>query len=364
MNRQLREQLLDRYREKVASSVKSALNEGSDAELKGKVEELENFSKLLNFTAPKWTADSGVAAAIGLLCVATAGFLWAVRVPQTSVSLSLQTEAMEGSLVDDWHADHAFRSGEMHFEGLARIDDPSLGLSINQPEGSAWIRLAGGQLSLQSLQLGRGSLLQIDADRDEVRLFTSRGSTRATVTLVGGGTLTAGNRPGQLSLTRSYQLDVPETLQLEVIQSRAVPCRFTFHHPQKWRLSKLPLEGLNFLLEEAQGPADDDFTSAVRSGSIAFKDTPWRDFQIPENELLTIHRSGKARIDVESSESSMHVSLNGMVGDVTTGRGEARRRYAPSYLEYFYSNKTMTFFWAAAALIWGFLWGVRKTVFR
>jgi hypothetical protein len=252
----------------------------------------------------------------------------------------------------------------MHFERLTKIQAPNLGLSINDNAGDAWVRLEGGQISLQSLQLDKGALLHLVADKDEVSLFVNRKSMRGTVTVFGVGSMTAGSKSGDTSVTRRYSLEVPETLEFVLSHPQAIPSRLTIHRPKRWNLGIIPVANLNFAMEEVRGITETEFTSGIKSGSIRFNDAAWRSIEISENELLTVNQTDEAAVELRSAEPLIHVTLNGVVKDVMVGRAEARTRMSPSYLEYFYNKKALAVFWGAVVFVWGILWGIRRTIFR
>ena len=364
MNRRLRKTLQARYRQKMNSCVEKTLRGPATVGLKEELDELENYSKLLQFTQPRWTPDSSFAVIVALLCIAVAALLWSNKVPHTNISLTAVTESLHGNLTTDWNNDEPFRSQLMHFERLAKVQAPNLGLSLNEVEGDAWVKLEGGQITLQSLQVDRDALLHIEADKDQVSLFVSRKPLRGKVTIVGTGTVSAGPRSDQTSVSRHYALQVPETLEFVVSDPRAVPSRLTIHGPQKWNLGRVPLRNLGFEREEARGPAESEFSSGIKSASIRFNDTSWPNLVISENELLTIHDTADATVEIRTAEPLLHVTIDGSVKDVTAGRGGGRKRLVPSYLEYFYNRKSIGFFWGVIVFCWGILWGIRKTLFR
>lgn len=117
-------------------------------------------------------------------------------------------------------------------------------------------------------------------------------------------------------------------------------------------------------MEEVRGPAETEFTSGAKSGSIRFNDTSWPSYEISESELLSVNQTDQATVEVRSAGHLMHVTLNGSVKEVEVGRGEDKKKLVPTYLEYLYNKKTLAFLWGAVAFAWGLLWGIRKTILR
>jgi hypothetical protein len=78
MNRRFRKQLETQYQQKTDSCCLKALHGSTNAELKDEIEELETYSKLLQFREPTLTPDSGLALAVALVCISVASFLRAL----------------------------------------------------------------------------------------------------------------------------------------------------------------------------------------------------------------------------------------------------------------------------------------------
>jgi hypothetical protein len=366
MNRRLRQELQAKLRGKIGDAVSHALNSGEDGagSLKVKLEEIESYSKLLSFCEPKWAADSGLAAAVAVACLAVAGLLWNLKVRRTNISLTVETDSFHGELARDWHLDSPFQAQVVHFERLSAAQAPNLGLSLDESAGDVWFRLEGGQVGLQSLQIDKGAFVEVSANVHEVSVSVGRRPLRGTLTVTGKGTLTAGRRAEEASLHRAYDLDVPETLEFATRDPGGTPSQVTVHSPQKWSLGAVPLDNLSFAVEEVKSPAESELTSGIQSGTVQFNDTSWPVLPLFENELLAVRRTGEARIEARSGESSIHVTVNGFVKNVAVGDAEARRELAPSWLEYLYNKRSLTFFWGAVVFVWGLLWGIRKTALR
>jgi hypothetical protein len=361
MNRQFRKQLTIRYRGKIDAAVQKALSEV--ALPTSDIQELEGYAMLMNLSEPRWKRDSGAAIVVAVVCIAVAALLWTTKVPHTSITLSAMTESLQGTLAEDWHVDNPFQSQLMHFERLSSIHAPNLGLSIKDDQGNAWVKLQGGKIALASLDIDKGASVHMSADKSEVNVFVSLTSIRGRITVVGKGKLTAGTGPDQ-TVTQSYDLPIPETIEFATNDPRDIPSRMTMHGPQNWDLGKVPLANFNFALEQVRGLAESEFTSGAKSGSIRFNDTSWSTYEISENELVAVHETDQAAVDVRNGDPLIHVTLNGTVQNVSVGHSSTSTKLAPSYLEYLYNKKTLAFFWGAVVFVWGILWGIRRTIFQ
>ena len=142
-----------------------------------------------------------------------------------------------------------------------------------------------------------------------------------------------------------------------------MPTRVTVHDQGKWSLGGAPFANLNFTLGEIHDVTTIDFVSGIKSGTLTFNDTNWPPQPVSERDMLAIHQTGDARVEVDGRDSLIHVTLNGVVRNVTLGQGDAERQLGPSLLEYFYSKKSAGFFAAAVGFVWSMIWGIRRTIF-
>jgi hypothetical protein len=364
MKTPIRKCLESRRKNKIESAVAKTLSSNPPPDIKPDLNDIDQYTQLISLTQPRWSPDSGLAVVVALLCVSAAGFLWSARIPRTNVSLAVDTESMRGEFARDWEFNRLFQSSTMHFERLSTIEAPNLALSIHENDGDAWFKLDGGQLQLQSVQVRQNGSWEAISDTEQVSLFLGNGPVEGRVTVRGRVNVTAGPEDGQKSLDRQFDLTIPETITFGVKDPHGVPAQLTVHSPTDWSLGKLPVSNLGFSMEQPTESADKTLTSGIRSGSLQFSDTSWPPIQLFENELLAVHQSEKARIEVRGQKGLMHVTLNGPVRNVTIGDEQALRVLAPSYLEYFYNRKSWAFFWGAIVFLWGILWSIRKTVLR
>jgi hypothetical protein len=365
MNGSPKKVLARQYKTKIEKATGDALRGAAPEELKPQLQQIETYGKLIALNDKQhWTADAKWAVLAGLLCLGVASLLWSAKVRKNSISLTADTETLQGELKSDWHLDDSFRSGQLHIERVSKLEAPNLGVSLDDPQGDAWVRLEGGKISLQSLDLKQGTSLTLDADPTEVSLSVKRQPMHGKITIMGKGTITAGSQPEQTSVHGSYDRVIPETLEFEVSDPGSVASSVTIHNPQKWSLGKAPFANLSFTKEETRDFTETSFASGIKSGSLTFNDTGWPPQAISERDILAIHATGPSLVEVSGKDGLIHVSLNGVAGGVTMGQGDARRELAPSYLEYLYNKKKFSFFWGSAIGIWGVIWGIRKTIFR
>src|SRR6266481_4281656 len=147
MNGSWRKQLQTRHKRALAVAARRALADDSPPLSKDEIQQLEYYSKLLDLTRPSWSADSGWAVVVAIVCISVGALLWSKHVSHTNISLAADTDSLGGSVSEDWDVDRPFfRSKLMHLEGLSRIQGPGLGVNFDQNHGNAWIKLMGGQI--------------------------------------------------------------------------------------------------------------------------------------------------------------------------------------------------------------------------
>jgi hypothetical protein len=362
MKASLRRLLRAKREEQIEKATREIVARGDAVAAKAALEQIQIYSALLaeadRLPAREWMWPAVVTS----LCIAVIGILWSVHVPRTDVSLSLDTTSVRAVLTDSWRLEDAFHSPLMHFERLANIAAPNLGISI---EGSndAWVELEGGQIVLQSLEFKDKAMLEIFADGNEIKMFASRAPFSGTVSVMGKITVSAGPSAGNVSTHRSYQIEIPETIEFSVTDPQNVPTQFSIHSPNKWSFSKPRVSDISFVKEEVSGAGERALTSGVKSGTARFKDTSWPTLDFREGDLLRVNRTESARLDAQGDGHSMHVTLNGLVGSLTVGDSETRKDLAPSYLEYMYNRKSLAFLWSGIVFLWGLVWRISKTVF-
>ncbi len=360
-----RRQLEELSKEKVRRAIADAQDKTvSPEQLKTDIDQIDRYARLLKLTESKFTAEAGFAVLVAVICVAIAAYLWSHKVSRSSISLTAETESLQGELLTDWRLDNPFRSALVHVERVNHLDAPNLGLTIDDSEGDAWASLDGGQVTIQSLQIDRGAMVAIASDQKQLSLFISRKPIRGKLTIVGKGTISAGFKPDHETVNRPYDIEIPETLDFEVTDPRSVPTQLTVHDPGPWSLGRVPFANLNFAIEEVRDLTTSDFVSGIKSGTLIFNDVNGPPQPVAERDMLAVHHTGDARVEISGNASAIHVALNGVVKTVTLGQGDAERQLGPSLLEYFYNKKSAGFFAAAVGFIWSMIWGIRRTIFR
>jgi len=358
--------LLASRREERITAVVRRLLDGADAQaLRPELEEIDAYSRLLSTRPPKKERHSWIwPAGVAVVCVVVAGILWSLKIPQTNVSMTVDTDSLTATLAKPWRIDDAFHSKLMHFERVSKIQSPNLGLTIDQPSGDAWFELNGGRIDLQTLEIDRNGTVEIFTDPDEVDLYASGARVTGKITVTGKVNVTAGPRAGETTVNDVYDIEIPETVEFAITKPQTVPSQLTVHSPEPWSLGRPQATSLSFAREEIKGVGERWLTSGIKSGTARFNDTAWPVLELREGDFLGMRPAASAVLDAKGAKGVIHMNVNGAVSALRAGDATERTELAPSYLEYLYNKKSLAFFWSAIVFLWGLIWSVRNTIFR
>ncbi|HEV7429304.1 MAG TPA: hypothetical protein VGQ46_23370 [Thermoanaerobaculia bacterium] len=365
MSDDVRESLASQRDDRIARAGQRLVSGDAASEVQPDLDEIETYSRILDAMGPKKRRTNWIVpAVVAFVCVTVAGVLWSVKVPRTSISMAAQTGTMRFLLAQPWHIENAFHSPLMHFERLSTIQAPNLGLSLNEKSTDAWFELRGGTVNLEMLDIGRGARVEINNDLGEMDIYASGARLSGKLTVLGNVTVIAGPRAGETSVSTSYQLEIPETVEFAVLKPQRIASQVSVHQPAAWALGRLSAEELDFEREEVRGAGERSLTSEVKSGTLRFDDTSWPALELREGDVVGIRPTESAVLMTRGADHAIHVTLSGLVSSIRVGDAASQRNLAPSYLEYLYGQKSLGFFWGAIVFLWGFIWSVRNTVFR
>lgn len=329
------------------------------ADLGDAMRRLDTARRLLDHQAaqqrPVW-----LPASIGLLCLLLAALAWAVHVPRTQIGLRVVTQAatMELAAPWSWSGRAPVSGGPVRMEGWERIDVPMLGLEATSARGDAWLEVDGGAGRLVSLQAQpQTRLAMLQRSPRELDLLAQRGPLDVELTLSGPARmrLGAGELPGG---EREVGAGAPETLSLRSQGEGAVPASLGLQPGADWRLRDLPVRALSFALQTPAGPGAVAFESAVVAGSVDILATG-RGYELDTGERLTL-RGVEGRIVEVTFGDAIGLRFEGSAGQILLGPEGYARSLAPTWLEYLYHHRPLSFFWGAVMFLWGTIWSARR----
>jgi hypothetical protein len=364
MSDDLRDSLEAQRKERIARASRRLLDGESAQAIRPDLDEIDAYSKLLAAVEPARQRTWIMPAVVAVVCVAVAGLLWSMKVRRTNIFMTADTESMRFVLARPWRLENAFHSAQIHGERLSTIHAPNLGLNFDESSADAWFELSGGTSELAALEIDGGVSLEADTDRDEIDLYASGGRLRGTLNVSGKVTVTAGPRAGETTVNQSYQLDIPETVELAVSKPQRIASQLSVHGPGAWSLGRPVVNSLDLAREESRGAGKRSLISGVKRGTLRFDDVSWPAMDLREGDMVATRPTESAVLMARSEGEAIHVTLSGAVDEVRAGDATSQRTLAPSYLEYLYSQKSLSFFWGAIVFLWGFIWSVRNTIFR
>jgi hypothetical protein len=362
MNADLRKRLETQQEASVAKTAERLLSGDDTRDLQPDLERIAVCAKLLSIMpAPhphRWFWPGGVA----FVCVVVAGALWSVKVPNTNVSLSADTDSVRTILREPLRVENAFSTSRIHVERLSSIRCPNLKLSIAQPSGDAWFELRGGRIDVELLEISKDGAIELSVSHDDLNLYASRARLIGRIAVTGQVVVTAGSTMGTRSLARSFLIDIPETVDFAIEIPQSVPSRLSVQAPEPWSLGRQKLTELSFAHEEIRGAGESSLVSGMKNGVLRFDDTAWTPLQLREGDFLTMRPTAIAQLEAHGAKGMIHLNVHGTVSNIRIGDPETSRELGPSYLEYLYNKKSVSLFWGAIVFLWGLIWSTRTVV--
>jgi hypothetical protein len=358
----LRGKLESKLKQTTNSALAQGLRDGTSDDFKNAVDEVERYSKLLEATQHNWTRDAGAAIGVALAVLLVAGLLWSCKLRTTNISLTAEASNLHLTTGRDWRVDDLLKGQNIRINHLSSLHNPSLGLSLDDSDSNIWLRVAGTQIALHSLEITAGATVNLNANENNLTMSISRSPFDGVLSIVGTGVLTAGNADGE-TFKRPYNLEIPETLQFSIQRPQMASSDIEISAPQAWSLGIVPCKSLGFSYE-LRSLDEREVISGLRSAKLQFNDVAWPAKELGESQLLSLELTSSSQTQIRSGAQVMHVTVNGRANDVQVGDVGERHKIAPSYLEYLYDRKSLILFWTAVVAGWGLLWGIRKTIFH
>ena len=153
-----RRALIAKYENKIREATRKALTGETTDEWKADLSEIDSYAKLLALPEHRWTADAGLAVLFSLLCLFVAGTLWTLKRTHNNISLVLETHNLQAALTSPWSLQKELSSPLFFVERASTLSAPDLGLDLSDTQGDAWVRLDGGTISLENLELEKRSI--------------------------------------------------------------------------------------------------------------------------------------------------------------------------------------------------------------
>lgn len=361
MRKDIRRQLEKKLTEKARKTAQALLEEKDTESFSQELRQLDNYQRALTALRTSANKDISKAIVIAFICVLTVGLLWYLRVPRTHVLVDIHSDVVAFGLNEPWQLERRLGASQLRVEYMESIQAPTLGIDIDSSNGDAWIDLSGGQIELDRAVFAAGGYLEIDAGDEQMDWYFKNASFTGNLLLKGTVLLSAGNRPDLFTLDGIRQsIDIPETVQIKSGDKGMIPSVVRINPLDGWVFRNIRVNRLNFFRERVSTPGSTSFESAIRKGSITVHETG-TETDLKEGDRLLLEGIAGRLIRVEQG-SALRIKFEGTVEKLLTGPEGFERNLAPTYLEYLYVRKPLTFFWSAVVFLWGMLWSILKWI--
>ena len=371
MNNELRQHLEAKRDKEVQATAQLLLADNTEnaADIDIRVRHIEAYTKLLTVIGPRPSREWIWAGIVALVCIAGASLLWSLHVRKTKITFHIQTEALEIMLGApwSWSGNLPLETNLVRFEALTTLSGLALGTPIENPKGDAWIEVRGGDASLKQLDLGSSSVLAIERGSNGHLDCYVRGTVvKGRFIVWGESQLSVGE--DTMAAVRTLKthrtgesIEVPETIEFRAQVDKAPPMRFQARPREPWILRNVPVQNLSFSQEFPGEPGERSFVSTILKGTLTLHDIA-ETLTLREQDRLSL-TGVQGRVVELRAEDSINVIFEGTAEEILIGPPGGAQNRAPSYLEYFYHQKPLAFFWSAIIFLWGILWSVRRTMF-
>ena len=324
---------------------------------------LETYDKLIAMSGHPRRRNFLVAATVAVLCFVAAGIIWAVRVPTTTVHVTVVTDAVLFSLAAPWRWSGNWQLGD----GVTRLDEmseiilPPEVSAAPELKGRAWLDIDKGRVAINDLQFETRGTLAIFHQRPRGLLVLARNApTRGFLQMSGSPVVSAGISPSQSLELRTAAFDIPGIVSFYDVGRSSIPARMAIRVGDTVTWRNLPVAGLSFSREEGQAGI---FVSGIRSGTVTMTETGEKR-TLQEKDRLYLDLASGTIHELEMGPDSLRISFEGVAKDVAVGVSGPDERLVPTWLDYIYHQQRLSFFWGAVVFLWGVLWSARELLLK
>lgn len=361
MKEDIRRRLEKKLTEKARKTAKNLLEEKDAESISQGLRQLDDYQRVLAALKPGDGRDAKKAIVIAFICILAAGLLWYLRVPRIHVLVDVHSDVVAFELNEPWQLEDHLGARQLRVEYMESIRAPALGVDLDSSTGDAWIDLSGGQIELHRAVFAAGGYLEIEGGPEQMDWYFKNASFKGNLLLKGAVLLSAGNRPDSLAINGIRQsIEIPETVHIKSGDKGMIPSVVRIHPLDGWGFRDIRVNSLSFFRERASTPGSTGFESAIRKGSVEIHETSSQT-DLKEGDRLLLEGIAGRLVRVEQG-SALRIAFEGTVEKLLTGPEGFERNLAPSYLEYLYVRKPLTFFWSAVVFLWGMLWSILKWI--
>ena len=327
--------------------------------LKRELAWIHSYSQLLQFSLQKfpnrrlrfiWSII------IAFLCLLIVGLAWTLHIRTAQVSFEIVTQNVTLTLGKDWLCNRQFSSDRIFINNIVKISAPGLNpvIEVDVEEKSVSMDLQGEEITVNELFLLANANVELNVQGDKLKLFVKDSALAGELFLQRADLIL---EMEEETIKRSVDSEIPETISFRTAKTGADPAQFELATGRNWQLRGLHVQAIGFLEEFPPGSCR--FKSAIRSGKVTLLETRLIE-DLREEDSLILKDAKSRRLEISKGSDCIRVFFEGSVAKILAGPQSSEKDLTPTYLEYLYHQKRLTFFWSAVVFLWGILWSIRN----
>ena len=348
------------YFRRSKDAAQKLIEDGNLEGAKADLEWIETSSYLIAITEKSNRARLSVI--IAFVCLLTAGLTWSLHVNTTQVSFEVVTKNVSLTLSESWTSRCKFTPDSVHVNNVENLNAPGLKLPIirDSQKELTTISLEGKKISVQGLHLSSGAKVELNSADGKHNLFVKNSSLKGEFYVEEASLkIETADKSNKIPINA----EPPETIDFATAKTSADPVLFelVLGGKNKWQIYGFKVTDINFL--EENPPGSGNFESVILSGKVKLPE-----FGQVENlrkwDRLTLKGVQSRRIELSNVKNEIHIFFEGTASEILVGPKAFEKNLTPTYLEYFYHQKRLAFFWSIVLFLWGMLWSVKNTIFK
>lgn len=313
------------------------LLENPNANVADNLRRLETYTQVLAFLQPRVSREALVAVVVAVISLGLAGFLWAVRVPETRITLKVQSASVALRLAQpwSWRGHLPLDTRLVSLDALTTLASPELFSELTSTRGDIWLKLTGGKAALVALHVEHHGIVELDSRHETMlELYTRNAPLLGQMTVRGSARLQAGTSTADVKVDTQVDLEIPETVSFSAEGRGAVPARVRVYPQEPLVWHNISVRELRFGREMPSEAGDITFVPTITSGTLLMHDVS-ESVTLREGEPLSLTGIRGRLVELRVGHP-FTLQFEGSVQKVQVGPPDAQGDLAPSLLRYYY----------------------------
>ena len=303
---------------------------------------------------------------IAFICLLSIGFIWACHIKTIQLSFEVISPNVNFKLSENWKLSKSFQISNLYINNLDSVLAPGINIifsrinegSVNLNQESATLVVNGNSIWLKELNLSKDTGIDLQLDNDKLVLYSKGKPLKGKLIAENAKVLllkATEDEDEEEKIIKSFQgVETIRFTSSEVIPDPVI-IKFKYHRP--WEIRNFRAESIEFLKEFP--PGSRKFESTIKSARIKLIETG-KEFTLRKEDRLLIKNITTRRLECSQSKEGIKVFFEGSVSSILAGSPGYEKNLAPTYLEYYYHQKKLRFFWSAVIFLWGLLWSIKN----